>query len=49
MEGSGSLTPHPLTLAPRFVNNNYLTAEVTHSTEHACQEVLSWPRATFVL
>lgn len=49
MEGSGSLTPHPLTLAPRFVNNNYVTAEVPCSTAHACQEVLSRPRATFVL
>ena len=27
-------------LAPRFVNNDYVTAEIIYSTEHACQEVL---------
>ena len=31
-------------LAPRFVSNGYVTAELTCSTAHACQEVLTWSR-----
>ena len=34
MECSGSL-------APPFVNNDYVTAEIICSTAHACQEVLT--------
>ena len=32
MVWSGSLDPRPLALAPRFVNNDYVTAEITYST-----------------
>ena len=39
MAWSGSLAPQPLTLAPCFVNNDYVTAEITYSTAHACLEV----------
>ena len=45
---SGSLAPCPLALAPHFVNNDYITAEITYSTAHAHREVLAWPQA-FVL
>ena len=44
-----SLTPNPLVLAPWFVNNDYVTGEITYSTAHACHEVLDWPPAAFVL
>ena len=43
---SGSLTLRPLILAPRFVNNVYVTAEITYNTAHARPEVLAWSRAT---
>ena len=33
-------------LAPRFVNNDYVTAEIICSTAHPCQEVLTRSRAT---
>ena len=36
---SGSLTA-------RFVNNDYVTAEITDSTAHARQEALAWSRVT---
>ena len=36
---SGSLTP-------RFVNNDYVKAELTDSTAHARQEALAWSRVT---
>ena len=36
---SGSLTP-------RFVNNDYVKAEITHSTAPVCHEVLACSRAT---
>ena len=36
-------------LTPRFVINDYVTAEVTYSTVHGHHDVLSWPGATFVL
>ena len=41
---SCSLTPQPLALAPRFVNNDYVTAEIFYSTVHVGHEVLtcSW-------
>ena len=39
MEGSGSLTPRPLALAPCFVNNDDVAAESTYTSGHACQEV----------
>ena len=42
---SGSLTPQPLALAPRFVNNNYATSEITCSTAHAGREVLGGSQA----
>ena len=42
MECSGSL-------APRFVNNDSIMAEVINSTQHAHHEVLSWTWATFVI
>ena len=29
-------------LTSRFVNNGYVTAEVTYSTAQTCQEVLTW-------
>lgn len=40
MVWSGALAPQPLALAPRVVNNNYVTSERTHSTAHAGREVL---------
>ena len=40
MECSGSL-------APRFVNNDYVIAEIICSTAHARQEVLTRSRATW--
>ena len=36
---SGSLAPWPLALVPLFVNIDYVTAEVTYSTAHACHKV----------
>ena len=33
-------------LAPPFVDNDYVTAEITYSTVHPHQEVLAWSRAT---
>ena len=33
-------------LAPLFVNNDYVTAEITHSTVHAHQAVLAWSEAS---
>ena len=39
MAWSVSLTPWPLTLVPHFVNNDYVTSEITHSTGHVCREV----------
>ena len=35
--------------ASRFVNNDYVTAEITYSTAHVRHEALTWTRATFVL
>ena len=39
MAQSGSLAPWPLALATHFVNNDYVTAEITYSTGHACHKV----------
>ena len=33
-------------LAPHFVNNDHVTAEVIYSTVHACHKVLTWLWAT---
>ena len=49
MAWSGSLAPCPLALAPHFVNNDYVTAEIAYSTEHVHHEVFTWPWAIFVL
>ena len=34
-------------LAPRFVNNDYVTAEITYSTAHALHEVLTWSQVVW--
>ena len=41
---SCSLTPRPLALAPCFVSNDYVTAEIIYSTVHVGHEVFtcSW-------
>ena len=44
MAWSDSLDPWPLIPAPRFVNNDYVTAETTYSPAHACHEACAWPR-----
>ena len=49
MVWSGSLIPQPLALAPRFVDNDYVTAEITYSTVHACHKVLAWSRMCVVM
>ena len=36
-------------LTPRFVNDDWVTAEIIYSTTHARHEVLAWPQAAFVL
>ena len=41
-----SLSPQPLVLAPWFVNNDYVTAEITYNIAHMCHKVLAWPQAT---
>ena len=46
MVWSGSTTPQPLLLAPGFVNNGYVIAEITYSTAHVRQEVLAWSWGT---
>ena len=45
MAWSGSPTPWPVALAPRFVNSAYVTAKLTYSTVHVHHEVLAWSRA----
>ena len=42
MECSGSLAPH-------FVNNDSIMAEIINSTEHARHEVLFWTWVTFII
>ena len=49
MGWSGSLIPQPLALAPHFVDNDYVTAEITYSTVHACHKVLAWSRMCVVM
>ena len=39
MACSGSLAPH-------FVNNDYVAGEIIYSTVHACHEVLAWSQVT---
>ena len=46
MAWSGSPTPWPVALAPCFVNNDYVTAELTYRTVHARHELLAWSRVT---
>ena len=41
---SGPLAPWLLALAPHFVNSDYVKVEITYSTAHAHQEVLTWSR-----
>ena len=43
MAWSGFLAPRPLSLAPRFVSHDYVTAELTHSTARVCH------RAHFIM
>ena len=43
MAWSGSLT---LAFVPRFINNDYVTAEITYSPAHARHQVLTWTRTT---
>ena len=45
MAWSGSLTPQPLGLALRFVNNVYIRAEIACSTAHAHHKALTWSQA----
>ena len=47
MAWSGSPTPWPVALAPCFVNNDYVTAEITYSAAHVCHKILTWTWATF--
>ena len=49
MAWPGSLAPQPLALAPCFVHNDYVTAELTCITVHACHEILAWTWATSVI
>ena len=49
MARSGALAPQPLVLAPRFVNNVYVTAEISCSTVHARHEVLAWSQGVLCL
>ena len=44
----GSLAPHFRSWATRFVNNDYVTAELACITGHACHEVLVWTWATLL-
>ena len=43
---SGSLIQWTLALVPCFINNDYVTAEITYRTVCVHHEVLSWSRAT---
>ena len=44
MAWSSSLAPWLLALAPHFVNNDYVKAELTYSATHVHQGVLTWSR-----
>ena len=46
MVWSGSLTPGPLALTPQSVNNDYVRAEITYGTPHACHKALAWSQMT---
>ena len=43
------LAPQPLTLAPRLINNVYVTAEITYYTAHVRHELLTLSRGTRLL
>ena len=45
MVQSGSLTPRAVTLAPCFINYDYVTAEITYSTVHAHHAVFAGSQA----
>ena len=47
MAGSGSLAPWPLTLAPCFVNNDCVAAEITYSAAHVRHEVYVTAEITY--
>ena len=40
--GLVKLTSWPLALAPHFVNNDFVTAEITNRTMRECHEGLAW-------
>ena len=46
MAGSGSLAPWLLTLAPCFVNNDCVAAEITYKTAHVHHKILTWTWVT---
>ena len=37
---------HSASLPPHFVNNDYVTAEITYSTAHVYHKVLTWSWVT---
>ena len=37
-----TLTSRPLIISSHFVNNDYITAEITYSTAHVCHKAFSW-------
>jgi len=43
------LAPQPLTLAPRLVNNVYVTAEISYYTAHVHHELLTLSQGTRLL
>ena len=38
---------YPGPLAPRFVNNDYVTAEVIYSTVQASHELFTWSQVVY--
>ena len=45
----GFLAPQPLTLASQFVNDVYVTVEITYSMTHVRHELLTLSRGTHLL
>ena len=41
MAWSGFLTPGHLAFVPRFINHDYVTAEITYSPAHAHYQILT--------
>ena len=41
-DGLVKLTSWPLALAPHFVNNDFVTAEITNRAMRECHEGLAW-------